>query len=174
MNKIINLGDLLDSQKDAHKIAIIDLSGHEPRSFSFKQIDEMACALAESLKERGLPDKSPIALLGPNSAEFFVSYLAVLKAGYTALLLNYKLPQQPLQKILTDSDCKLIFCDADRISSCPQNIPVINLNHDLKNIRPSVNFKSYHPTADDIAFCLYTSGAGGKPKGVTVSHKAHA
>jgi acyl-CoA synthetase (AMP-forming)/AMP-acid ligase II len=97
-------------------------------------------------------------LIGNNSINFIATYLGILKAGHTAVLISPKFPATTVEYILKDSNVELTFSD-DNFQSI-EDFPV-------------VEFKSYQPNDDDIAVILYTSGSTGTPKGVRLSHKNH-
>lgn len=146
---IKNLGDILSI---SDKIAVIESSG---KTKTFKELELLAQSVANFLS---IKPKSNIALIGNNSINFIVTYLGILKAGHTAVLISPKFPVSTIEYILKDSNVKIIFSD-DNLQSIEEF--------------PVADFKSYQPTNDDVAVILYTSGSTGVPKGVKLSHKNH-
>src|SRR3979409_775583 len=54
MPQFENLGDLIERDRDPDRIAIIDLGGENPpREFSYRRLDEIACAVARAVGARG-------------------------------------------------------------------------------------------------------------------------
>ena len=55
MSRFVNLGALIDHDRDLGKIAVIDLGGEgAPREFSYAALDDMANDVARALQKRGL------------------------------------------------------------------------------------------------------------------------
>lgn len=152
---IKNLGDILSI---SDKTAIIESSG---KTITFKELELLAQSVANFLSNRS---KSNIALIGSNSINFIATYLGILKAGHTAVLISSKFPIPTIEYILKDSNIELIFSDIDNDKHCG-----ISSIEDI----PIAAFESYQPTEDDVAVILYTSGSTGIPKGVKLSHKNH-
>ena len=146
---IKNLGDILSI---SDKTAIIESSG---KAITFKQLEMLSQSVANFLSNR---PRSNIALIGNNSINFIATYLGILKAGHTAVLISPKFPSTTVEYILKDSNIEIIFSD-DNLQSI-EDFSV-------------VEFKSYQPTDNDVAVILYTSGSTGIPKGVKLSHKNH-
>jgi len=88
----VNLGDLFDPDRGPDRTALIavDLDG-EARSFSYRALDRAITALAAELAGRGLRRGARVALLGANSAEYLVAYLAIMRAGLVRGAVNTQL-----------------------------------------------------------------------------------
>jgi acyl-CoA synthetase (AMP-forming)/AMP-acid ligase II len=152
---IKNLGDILSV---SDKTAIIESSG---KTITFKELELLAQAVANFLSSR---PKSNVALISNNSINFIATYLGILKAGHTAVLISSKFPTSTVEYILKDSNIEVIFSDIDN-----------DTHYSLSSVEnlPITAFESYQPTKDDVAVILYTSGSTGIPKGVKLSHKNH-
>jgi long-chain acyl-CoA synthetase len=168
-----NLGNLTDRSKDPDKIALIDLVDWEhPREYTHRDIDRLANACARGVLARGLQRGEAVAILSANRAEFLIAYLGVMRAGLIAVPVNYKFPRETIDFVLRDSASKLVFCDAERRSSVPDDLAAVNFDSAVEwkaSLDPG-DFVSVHPGADEIAMILYTSGSTGRPKGVPLSH----
>jgi acyl-CoA synthetase (AMP-forming)/AMP-acid ligase II len=193
MSSFRNLGDLIPRHRDLSKIAIIDLGGEDgPRELSFAQLDDMANGVARALTGRGLQRGDRVALLSANRAEFIAAYYGIMRAGFVAVPVNFKFPQETIHYIIHDAGAKLIFCDAPRAKDCPPDLPVIQFGsaassparlepHSERTRRGRVfnafldpgPFEPVTPQPDEPAMFLYTSGSTGQPKGVVLSHQSH-
>ena len=178
MRHFSNLGDLIDSSCDLHKTAVIDLGGETaPREFSFAALDRMANGVARGLLTHGLARGERVALLAANRAEYLAAYYGIMRAGLVAVPVNFKFPRALIEVVLRDSGARLVFCDPQRRSDCPTDLPVV----DFGDAGPQgfARFLDHgpctvvHPAPAEPAMFLYTSGSTGKPKGVVLSHHSH-
>jgi acyl-CoA synthetase (AMP-forming)/AMP-acid ligase II len=113
MPAFYNLGDLIDSNQDLHKAAVIDLGGEAaPRTFAFETLDRMANGVARGLLARGLTRGERVALLAANRAEYLVAYYGIMRAGLVAVPVNFKLPPALIEVVLRDGDAQiaLLIC----------------------------------------------------------------
>ncbi len=166
-----NLGDLFDPARDPGKIALIATDGAGGyREFTYAALDRAAAALAAALTRRGLRRGARIALIGANSAEYLVAYLAIMRAGFVAVPVNTQLPAATIAFILNDSAAELAFVgDAHRAALPPslaaEPFPAIVPREDAPDCPATV------PEPHELAMILYTSGSTGRPKGVCLSHE---
>jgi long-chain acyl-CoA synthetase len=178
MSGFTNLGDLIRRERDLDKIALIDLGGEEaPREFSYRQLDEMASAVARALRTRGLERGERIGILSANRAEFLAAYYGIMRAGLVAVPVNFKFPPATIEFILRDAGAKLVFCDPPRRGDCPADLPVVCFGCDggesFNCFLEGGPFEAVTPSPHEPAMFLYTSGSTGTPKGVVLSHRGH-
>ena len=66
MSKFVNLGDLINRDRDPAKTAVIDLGGEDgPTEYCFAELDGMTMAVARALTKRGFARGDRIAQLVP-------------------------------------------------------------------------------------------------------------
>ncbi|CAH2603345.1 Acyl--CoA ligase [Rhodovastum atsumiense] len=170
-----NLGDLSDRSLDQDRLAIIDLLHPEhPRSYSHGEVDALANGVARHLVARGLPRGAKVAILSLNRAEYVIAYFGIMRAGYVAVPVNIKLPQETIDYVMADADVALAFTDAARMDAVRPGVPVIGFDDAGPQgwaalIRPA-GPATLPAGPEDIAQMLYTSGSTGRPKGVPLSH----
>jgi acyl-CoA synthetase (AMP-forming)/AMP-acid ligase II len=176
--RFVNLGDLIDRTADPDKIALIDLvDSTQPRNVSFRQLDEMAQAVARGLVRRGFKRGDRIAILAANRTEYLAAYYGIMRAGLVAVPVNYKFPPKLVEFVVRDSGARLVFCDVERRAACPDGLPVVCFAESGERgfdafLDPGV-WQSIVPAPDEPAMFLYTSGSTGRPKGVILSHQSH-
>ncbi|RAL03735.1 nonribosomal siderophore peptide synthase SidC [Aspergillus ibericus CBS 121593] len=124
------------------------------------------------------------------SPELYISYLAILKAGFAFSPIPLDAPVQRVRDILQDIDCPIILgntpepfwgadsANGDTVPHIWVNVAEVSRWKDLADglLEPSEDeplgqLNIHH---DQTAYLLFTSGSTGKPKGVQVSHLAVA
>src|SRR5262245_9496138 len=109
MSKFVNLGDLINRDRDLTKTAIIDLGGEEALTeYCYAELDGMTMAVARALTKRGFARGDRIAILSANRAEFLAAYYGIMRAGLVAVPVNFKFPQQTIHFIIKDADRKSV------------------------------------------------------------------
>lgn len=153
--------------------ALIDLSTDEPRTLTYRDLDQAADACARGLLARGLRRGDSVAIVAANRAEFLAAFLGTMRAGLVAVPVNHKLPAATVAFILADCGAKLVLCDDERQKLCPEgtNMTLFGPAYDAL-LSPGL-FDAVTPEHAEPAMILYTSGSTGRPKGVVLSHQSH-
>jgi long-chain acyl-CoA synthetase len=161
------------------KIALI----FEDKSFTYKQLDELAGRVANGLRGLGIKKGDRVALFLPNIPEFVISYLGILKIGAVAVSVNVMLKTAEVSYILHDCAAKAIITtesQSEQVSEADlpelQHILIaegqankgITLAQLMANASPKALALEMDRNAP--ACILYTSGTTGFPKGATLSH----
>ena len=171
-----NLGSLTSTGRDLDKVAIIDLGTDQARSFSYRDFDVQADAVARALAARGLVRGDRVAILSANRFEYLTTVHGIMRAGFVAVPVNFKFPVATIDYIIRDSGAKLVFCDALRFDSAPQDLPRIRFDGEGRDFADFIDPGPFEPAAaanGEAAMFLYTSGSTGRPKGVVLSHQSH-
>ena len=178
------------------------LSNYREPGYSYKAIAEKILKLHILFKETGIKEGDKIALIGKNSANWCITYLAAVTYGATIVPILPDFKPEDLTNIVNHSDSRLLFID-DRIyetvaiTKMAEIIGVLSLedfkmimsgNADFKDIFNSLEDKylaSYPDlkkedikfsdiSNDQLAVISYTSGTTGFSKGVMVPHNSLA
>jgi long-chain acyl-CoA synthetase len=152
--------------------------------------------LQESLMETGLSPSCGLkknancAILGPNSPEWAVAYLATTSAGGICVPIDSQLSENEILHLMADADVAMVFvapkflnCVLDTTKGFPKPKQVIALALDTKGIPGgAIPFEELvrkgqqaqdplpHMVPEDVAAIIYTSGTTGSPKGVMLTH----
>jgi long-chain acyl-CoA synthetase len=176
MTDLFNLGDLIDPAADLDKTALIDLKDPDsPHTYSFRDIDNAANAVARGLMAQGLKRGDRIAILAANRMEFIAAYFGTMKAGMVSVPVNFKFPNDTIEFILQDADIKLVFADGQQAAKIPAGYDIVNFDDpdDYSAFCNSGPFDAVRPNPNEVAMFLYTSGSTGRPKGVPLTHAGH-
>jgi long-chain acyl-CoA synthetase len=161
------------------KIALI----FEDKSYTYKQLDQLANRVANGLRGLGIHKGDRVALFLPNIPEFVISYLGILKIGAIAVSVNVMLKTAEVSYILNDCAAKAIIT-TESLSEQVSEVGLAELQYILiaegranKGISLAQLMANASPDACAVemdcqapACILYTSGTTGFPKGATLSH----
>lgn len=162
------------------------------KEYSYKDINRISNAVANSLIEHGVAKGARVAILLDNSMEAVVSIFGILKAGCTFLTINHSTKSKKLEYILNNSGATQIISswrkvgvlkdacnntptllnvyltDFDGSSATGIHKKILSMDEVIKNgDHSSVSCRSIDV---DLATIIYTSGSTGNPKGVMMTH----
>jgi acyl-CoA synthetase (AMP-forming)/AMP-acid ligase II len=150
---------------------------------TFAQLDADSECVAHGLVARGIGKGDRVGIAMRNCPSWIVLYMAIVKAGGIATLLNGWWEAQEMEHAIQLSEPKLIIADAprakriaERCADCaimtiaieqPVEIALAELLHDRdeNSVLPDV-------APDDDATILFTSGSTGESKGALSTHRA--
>lgn len=143
--------------------------------YSFSQLQSKAKTLSFVLSEKlDNNGNRPICVFLPKSADFIVSFAAVLYSGNFYVPLDAKMPDARLEKIIENLDPSLIITlrayeeKCDKLNFSKEKLVFI----DEVDFSKELSSTRYLNTIDtDPAYVIYTSGSTGTPKGVVISHR---
>ncbi len=138
----------------------------EDKYLTYKQLNEKSNYLADILVRSGVKRNSFVGVLFNRSLEMIISILAVLKSGAAYMPINPDYPDERIDYMVSDSNCKIMLLSED----------MKYINASLTNIVVKADKLLDIDTFDnvsepsDLAYVIYTSGSTGKPKGVMIRH----
>ena len=163
---------------------------------TYKVFHERIVALALRMQDEGVEKGDHIAILGENSPNWGIAYLAIVRIGAVAVPILPDLPESDVHHILNEMQVKVLFTTQrliDKVYELSKELkgPVITLD-DYEAVSGVISvhpFSDYLNKAlatlksnpedpvfpvveeDDLASILYTSGTSGYSKAVMLSHK---
>ena len=151
--------------------------------FTFAELDRISERLAHSLVARGIKKGDRVGIAMRNCPSWVVCYMAIVKAGGIATLLNGWWEAHELQHALELTEPALILADeprAKRLARCPVGQNVVSIAVDqpidaalaelLEKADESLSLPEITP--EDDATILFTSGSTGEAKGALSTHRA--
>ncbi|WP_285600182.1 non-ribosomal peptide synthetase [Kineosporia sp. NBRC 101731] len=175
-----NLDDLVQAQARATAAgtALVDEDGH---GLSYAEFDHQVNALAQVMVERGVRTGDRVAVLLPRTTRLVVTLAAVLRAGAAYVPIDPEYPVDRVIAILQDATPTLLVTDTAHAaraagSRTPEHdVSVLVLDADSAMASAgdvSAPSRDRPVTGADTAYVIFTSGTTGRPKGVSVNHRA--
>jgi long-chain acyl-CoA synthetase len=178
------------------------LSNYKEKGYSYRDIAERIIKIHIFLKEIGIKEGDKMALVGRNSANWCITYLATVSYGAVVVPILPDFKPEDLTNIINHSDSRFLLVD-DKIfelldmNRMPEVAGVVsldnfglltskntlvkevfqNLEEKYKKAYPELNkqdIKFSDITNDKLAVISYTSGTTGFSKGVMITHNSLA
>lgn len=160
------------------------------RVITYEELLVRVQRLARGLAGLGVGFQDRCALLGPNSPEWAMAYLAISSVGAVCVPLDSMLTENEIRHLLSNAQVKVAFvapkfldyvCNTHKDFPGPKHVILLSPNHEstsfgilsmqgLEEKGNSYKKQLPKPCLDDIASIIYTSGTTGTPKGVMLTH----
>jgi len=150
------------------------VDGHDG-SFTYQEFDKVTDQLAHHLQIIGVTTETFVPILFEKSSWAIVSMIAIMKAGGAYVPLDPKHPETRLQELISDVGAKVVLCSRTQydVAIGVAEKPVMVDAQAFRKLRiPSTAKPKSNATPDNAAYCLFTSGTTGKPKGTIIPHGA--
>ena len=136
----------------------------------------LASRITTILKSRGASRHGTpvIPVLLPQSLEFYVSWLAILKAGAAVCPLSLDAPHERVNFIVNDVAAEIVITRSELRGKLIglEREPHVLCAEDEEGSEPGNTLATPGISPNDLAYVMYTSGSTGLPKGVAISHRA--
>lgn len=170
---------------------------HQPiqgqwHTLSWAQVDEQARRIASGLFAQGLEKGDRVAILAKNSAEWFITDLAIMMAGMVSVPVYATAGQDTIEHILRHSEAKLIFIGKLDSNTATEavlaRVDIAVVSYPYESISEISQPQHWHqwlsayepmievhaPNEQDTVSLVYTSGSTGTPKGAIMSYRNFA
>lgn len=153
---------------------------HADKKLTYKELDKRSDRSADLLIKKGIKADTVAAVMCDRSLEMLIVIFGILKAAGAYLPIDREYPASRINYILAESNtCLLIaqekylngFFDSSKDKSQP--IELFSVESVL-NLKVKRTYSTGNSKSSDLAYIIYTSGTGGKPKGVMIDHRSLA
>jgi acyl-CoA synthetase (AMP-forming)/AMP-acid ligase II len=165
-----------------HEIALVD--GPTGRSLTFGELRRGVRRVAAGLAKLGICKGDVVALWAPNSPEFAVVFLAIIRLGAIVTPANTAYTSKELSCQIANSRAKLVVTTAALAAAARTAIQQSGLEVGLLTLDEAEGATSIASVAcdtdppevvidaaKDLAVLPYSSGTTGLPKGVMLTHR---
>lgn len=159
----------------------------EDRSFTFAEIDAMACRVANGLADQGVKPGDRVTIYAQNCWEWVVAYHGIVKTGAVINPINVMLTPEEVGFVTNDCGAKVIVAGAEHgeallalKDSTPLELIVlfgdeapegaVAFGDMLKGGKDSFDAPARDP--GELGAICYTSGTTGHPKGAMQTHRS--
>lgn len=182
MESLTLTGLLKKSSTDFPNRRALSVSGK--LDLTHAQLQHLVDHAASLLVASGVTPGDVVALTFPNTVEFVIMFLAVIRCRATAAPLNSAYTSEEFEFYLSDSESKLLITSQEGIQSAQAaasklNIPHVSATLDVETKTITLSSSNTESNVDsvagivnyssDVALFLHTSGTTSRPKGVPLT-----
>jgi long-chain acyl-CoA synthetase len=142
----VNLATIIDGHP-ADRVALVARG----RIVTYGELQRRVGAARATLAARGIERGQRIGIVGANTVDFVVAYLALLGLGAIAVPLNPESPSIEIDGELAAVGATEVLAAVDTADDA-RNVPVADMD------------------ADDVALLVFTSGTAGAPRAAMLTH----
>ncbi|KAI1114796.1 acetyl-CoA synthetase-like protein [Nemania sp. NC0429] len=149
------------ARNNPEKEAVVSWDG----SFTYRQLDQLSERMALQLRRAGVEVSTFVPVCAQKSIWVVIGLLAILRAGGVYVPLDINSPPARHQEILGQFQPPVVLVSPGDERSWPASV----------NDSSAPEQKASLPLvpSDSVAYCFFTSGTTGSPKGVLIEHNAH-
>jgi amino acid adenylation domain-containing protein len=164
-----NLVTLFEHEVSLHPDSIAVSDGKKQLTYS--QLNEESNKVANYLIGEGIMPGNIVGLLFERSLDMVICIWGVLKAGGAYLPIDPTLPEQRISYMLNHSGSAFLLSQGKFLEMHAAYLPTQAIDSARIAAQSSTN-ASIAIQPIDLAYCIFTSGSSGKPKGVMMNHRS--
>ena len=143
-----------------------------------RRVDRLACCLLNRCHSEASQAK-PIAIYMEQSEHLAPALLAALRAGIPFVPLSTQMNPQRLQYIIKHCEVRTVLVDKMTVrhfwlrslKALPEIIETESIYQESHWDNETELLTRIRPPPDSLAYIIYSSGSGGKPKGIKIPHR---
>ena len=159
-------------EKNPNNISIV----YNNKNISYKELNSRANGVGYHLN-----NSQYIAIFLPNSIDYIVTLLAILKVGSIFVPMDILAPNDRIYKIIKKADIETIITNLENLKNLKKILKTLQLDINiliLEDIEPRENNLELKSKEDSSAYLMFTSGSTGEPKAIigmqkSLSHFIH-
>ncbi|KAJ1471611.1 hypothetical protein T484DRAFT_1843426 [Baffinella frigidus] len=159
------------AEKTPERIAVTDGT----RSLTYEQVNDLTDRLAVWLQTNGAGPEKIVPIYMGRQIEYVVAYIAILKSCAAYLPMDVAYPMDLVAMVLDDSEPCCMLLTPDYLHNIKgKDMPTFVFDAGWEERLPPPGSKPVRPagmTWDNMAYCVYSSGTTGQPKGICCPHK---
>jgi acetyl-CoA synthetase len=179
------VGRFARGAKAGHPALVFEDAGGGLKTWSFRELDDLAARFASSLAQLGVGKGTPVVINTGQRPETAIAHLAVYRLGAIAATLSQLYGPDTVRHILRDSGARIVLTESavwDKLRhvehDLPQTLTLIDCGEPGAGLtfarcvadgRP--DHAALRTSSEDPAILLYTSGSTGLPKGLLHGHR---
>jgi long-chain acyl-CoA synthetase len=151
--------------------ALLIKPGFRTRTWSYRELAELAPRVATVLSERGLERGDRVLIWGVNRPEWAIGFFGALFAGLVLVPLDVRSQPDFVAKIARRTRAKLVLASTQTAPLAEGlRLPVVLIESlpDRARVAQPMPTPELHPS--DLVEVVFTSGTTGEPKGAMLTH----
>lgn len=140
----------------------------ESKYITYADLRNQSNILANTLTKKGVNKGDYVVIIPEKGIEMVIAIIAVLKCGAIYVPIDPSYPVDRINYIIQTCNPKIVLTNNYSVNFGVQTLEVKNV---IDNCPRNVSFcNSINVLESDLAYCIFTSGTTGKPKGVKLKH----